>query len=65
MDLLHFLATRLEFILQLYDSAVSPFEETRRKIDAGEPPFEDNRNPEYVDAQSVWRKPCPLSAVQL
>lgn len=38
MDLLYFLEKRLGFIQKVYDSAVSPFEETRRKIDAGEPP---------------------------
>ncbi len=48
MDLLYFLKTRLEFIEQLYDSAVAPFEEIKRKIEEGEPPYVDERNPEYV-----------------
>lgn len=48
MDLLYFLKARLTFIERLYESAVSPFEETMRKIDAGEPPYVDERDPEYV-----------------
>jgi hypothetical protein len=49
MDLLYFFKTRLEFIEQLYDSVVIPFEEVKRKIDAGEAPYVDHRDPEYVD----------------
>jgi hypothetical protein len=48
MDLLHFLKTRLKFIEQLYDGAVSPFAETKRKIEEHDPPYVDNRDPEYV-----------------
>lgn len=48
MDLRYFLDERLKFIEQLYERAVAPFEETKRKITEGEPPFVDNRNPEYV-----------------
>lgn len=33
MDLLYFLKERLRFIEQLYDGAVSPFEETKREIE--------------------------------
>lgn len=49
MDLLYFLNRRLDFIRSLYDSTVSVFEERKRKIKAGEPPYVDDRNPEYVD----------------
>lgn len=49
MDLLYFLDRRLQFIRNLYNSTVSVFEETKRKIEAGEPPFVDSRNPEYAD----------------
>lgn len=48
MDLLHFLEERLKFIEQLYESAVAPFEETKRKIDEGESPYIDRRDPEYA-----------------
>ena len=49
MDLLHFLDRRLLFVQRLYDSAVLPFEEKIRKFEAGELPYVDQRNPEYVD----------------
>lgn len=38
MDLLYFLKTRLRFIEQLYEGAVSSFAETKRKIDVGKRP---------------------------
>jgi len=46
MDLLYFLKERLRFIEQLYDDAVSPFVETKRKIEDHEHPYIDNRDPE-------------------
>jgi hypothetical protein len=46
MDLLYFLKARLKFIEQLYDGAVSPFEETKRKIEQHESPYIDDRDPE-------------------
>jgi hypothetical protein len=49
MDLLYFLKTRLDFTEQLYDRAILPFEETKRLIDDGEPPYVDNRDPEDFD----------------
>ena len=49
MDLLWFVRRRLEFIDRLYDQTTAPFRETIRKIDAGEAPFVDTRNPEYDD----------------
>jgi hypothetical protein len=49
MDLLYFLTRRLQFVQSLYDSAISPFEEKIRKIEVGESPYVDLRNPEYAD----------------
>jgi hypothetical protein len=46
MDLLYFLDERLSFISYFYESTVSVFQETMRKIEAGEPPYKDTRNPE-------------------
>ncbi len=59
MDLLYFLKERLKFIEQLYDGAVAPFEETKRKIEEHEPPYVDNRDPEYVSEPaflSEWQQ---------
>ena len=55
MDLLYFLKTRLKFIEQLYDGAVSPFVEIKRKIEEHKPPYIDNRNPEYVSEPASSR----------
>ena len=49
MDLIYFLESRLTFIQNLYHSATAPFEETKRKIDNGEPPYVDTRDPEDAD----------------
>ena len=49
MELLYFLDQRLRFIQKLYDSTASSFEEKKRQIEAGEPPYVDCRDPEYVD----------------
>jgi hypothetical protein len=54
MDLLHFLKSKLRFIEQLYDGAAAPFVETKRQIEAGEPPYVDNRNPEYADGEPAF-----------
>jgi hypothetical protein len=59
MDLLYFLKERLRFIEQLYDGAISPFEKTKRKIEEHEPPYVDNRDPEYVSEPaflSEWQQ---------
>jgi len=59
MDLLYFLKERLRFIEQLYDGAISPFEETKRKIEEHEPPYVGNRDPEYVSEPaflSEWQQ---------
>jgi hypothetical protein len=49
MDLLWFLQRRLRFTHDLYHGATSPFRETLRQIEAGEPPFVDARDPENGD----------------
>ena len=49
MDLLWFLQRRLTFVSNLYDESTAVFQETIRKIDAGEPPFVDNRSAEDED----------------
>ena len=51
MDLLHFLTQRLRFIQNLYDSAIRPFEETKRQIDAGEAPYVDESDPKDYDGE--------------
>lgn len=56
MDLLYFLNERLKFIEQLYDGAVSDFAETKRKIDEQEPPYVDNRDPEYASEPAFLRE---------
>ena len=49
MDLLYFLTRRLEFIQSLYESAVAPFEETQRKINAAEEPYVPSFDPDDWD----------------
>ena len=46
MDLLYFLTRRLEFIQRLYETAVAPFEETQRKINAAEEPYVPSFDPD-------------------
>ncbi len=48
MDLLWFLHRRLAFIDRLYDQTTAPFQETLRKINAGEPPFVYAGDPDDV-----------------
>jgi hypothetical protein len=47
MDLAYFLRERTALIRHFYDAAAAPFIETKRKIDAAEPPFD---NPPYDDS---------------
>jgi len=54
MDLLYFLKTRLKFIVQLYDSAVAPYVERKRLIEADEPPYVDSRLPEEYDGDPAF-----------
>jgi hypothetical protein len=49
MDLLYFVDERLKFIRYFYESTVAVFQERIRKIEAGEPPYVDTRDPEYAD----------------
>lgn len=49
VDLLYFVKERLKFIRYFYESTVTVFQETIRKIEAGEPPFVDMRNPEHAE----------------
>lgn len=49
MDILWFLRRRLQFVSTLYNGATDSFQETIRKIKAGEPPYVDRRNPEHDD----------------
>jgi hypothetical protein len=54
MDLLYFLMKRLEFVQKLYDSAVEPFNEIKRKIEDHEEPYIDRRNPEDYDGEPAF-----------
>ena len=57
MELLYFLDQRLRFIQKLYDSTASSFEEKKRQIEAGEPPYVDCRDAEYVDVTCPRKTP--------
>ncbi len=56
MDLLHYLDRRLTFVQKLYDSIVGPFEERKRQIEAGEPPYDYSFNPEDYDGEPPFLK---------
>jgi hypothetical protein len=56
MDLLYFLEARLRFTTQLYDSIVAPFEAAKRRIEANEPPYVDERDPEYADEPAFLKE---------
>ena len=49
MDLAHFLNQRLDFVEYFHATTTASYEEVLRKIEAGEPPYVDERNPEYAD----------------
>jgi hypothetical protein len=49
MDLYFFLEEHLKFVEYYHASTTAVFRETKRKIEAGEPPYTDTRNPEYAD----------------
>lgn len=58
MDLLHFVNERLKFVHYYHESTVSVFEETKRKIEAGEPPYVDTHHAEDEDEPAFleeWR----------
>jgi len=56
VDLLYFLDRRLEFIRYFYGSTTPVFAEIKRKIDAGEEPYQDHRDPEYVDEPAFLKE---------
>jgi hypothetical protein len=49
MDLAHFLNQRLDFVEYFHATTTASYEEVLRKIEAGEPPYVDTRDPEYAD----------------
>lgn len=49
MDILWFLRRRLRFISDLYDTATAASRDTMLKIEEGEPPYVDTRDPECDD----------------
>lgn len=49
MDLAHFPNQRLKFVEYFHASTTASFEEVKSKIEAGEPPYVDTRDPEYAD----------------
>jgi hypothetical protein len=49
MDLAYFLNQRLKFVEYFHASTSAFFEEIKSKIEAGEPPYVDKRDPEYAD----------------
>jgi len=54
VDLLYFATRRLHFVQNLYDSAIAPFEEIKRQVKAGEPPYIDGRDPEHCDGEPLY-----------
>jgi hypothetical protein len=49
MDLLYFLNQRLDFVEYSHASTTASFEEIKSKIESGEPPYIDTRDPESAD----------------
>ena len=49
VDLFHFVNERLRFTRYVYDTTVAVFDQMKRKIEAGEEPYIDTRDPEYAD----------------
>jgi hypothetical protein len=49
VDLLYFVRLRLQFAEHFYESCAPVFIERIRKIEAGEEPYIDHRDPEYAD----------------
>jgi hypothetical protein len=52
MDVHYFFCKRVAFIRQLYESAIGPFIESKRRIEAGEepfvPPYSDDGEPPFI-----------------
>jgi hypothetical protein len=49
MDLAYFLNQRLSLAEYFHAHSAQFFQEVKNKIESGEPPYADNRNPEYAD----------------
>ncbi len=49
MDILYFLRMRLRFLERMYTTCCAPFREIMRKIQDGEEPYVDRRDPEHCD----------------
>ena len=49
MDLTYFLNQRLKLVEYFHASTTASFEEVKSKIEGGEPPYVDTRDPEYAD----------------
>ena len=65
MDVGYFLRARIAFIRRFYDTAAEPFVETKRKIEAQEPPFvpgcsEDEEPPFLAEWQEADESLCIL-----
>lgn len=56
MDLAYFLNQRLAFVEYFHTGTTASFQEVKRKIEAGEPPYVDVRDPEYVDEPAFFKE---------
>jgi hypothetical protein len=54
MDVLYFLKERTAFIRQFYDVSAAPYLERKRKIEAGEEPFEQPYCDEYSSGEPAY-----------
>lgn len=54
MDILFFLKERITFIRYYYNSASIIFNETKKNIESGEPPFDDCRADDYPPYEVEW-----------
>ena len=52
MEVLFFLKERTKFIRHFYDAAGDPFHETKRRIEAGEAPFDNPPSIEFASTLS-------------
>jgi hypothetical protein len=56
IELLDLLTQRLDFAKYFYTTSVQPFNEIKRKIEAGEEPYIDRRDPEWIDEPAFLRE---------
>jgi hypothetical protein len=56
MDLAYFLNQRLAFVEYFHTGTTASFQEVKRKIEAGEPPYVDTRDPAYVDEPTFFEE---------